>query len=58
MKTALRYVPLLLLALAWEAVVRLGWVSEDLLPPLTRVLAAGWQLADLCERVIRSACER
>jgi NitT/TauT family transport system permease protein len=44
MSAALRYLPLLLLALAWEAVVRLGWVSPDVLPPLSRVLAAGWEL--------------
>jgi ABC-type nitrate/sulfonate/bicarbonate transport system permease component len=45
MKTFVRYSPLLLLAIAWEAVVRLGLISPDALPPLTRVLAAGWDLA-------------
>jgi ABC-type nitrate/sulfonate/bicarbonate transport system permease component len=37
---ALRYLPLLILALAWEAVSRAGLVSPDVLPPLSRVLAA------------------
>ena len=44
MKAALRYLPLALVALAWEAVVRLGWVSSEVLPPPTRVLWAGWEL--------------
>jgi NitT/TauT family transport system permease protein len=46
MKTFARYSPLLLLALAWELVVRLHFISEDSLPPFTRVLAAGWRLAE------------
>jgi ABC-type nitrate/sulfonate/bicarbonate transport system permease component len=46
MKTALiRYLPLLILALAWEAVARLGLVSSLALPPLSRVLAAWIALA-------------
>src|SRR6202051_1535965 len=41
MKSALvRYLPLLILALAWEAVTRLGLVSALALPPLGRVMAA------------------
>jgi ABC-type nitrate/sulfonate/bicarbonate transport system permease component len=36
----LRYLPLLLLALAWEASVQLGLVSSLVLPPLSQVLAA------------------
>ena len=40
----MRYLPLLLLALAWEALVRFGLISSDLLPSLTSVAAAGWQL--------------
>ena len=41
MKSAfIRYLPLLLLALAWEAVARLGLVSSLALPPLSRVTAA------------------
>jgi ABC-type nitrate/sulfonate/bicarbonate transport system permease component len=38
-------VPLFLLALAWEAAVRLGLVSADLLPPLSAVAGAWWNLA-------------
>jgi NitT/TauT family transport system permease protein len=40
----LRYLPLLLLALAWEAAARLGLVSTLALPALSDVLAAWWQL--------------
>jgi NitT/TauT family transport system permease protein len=35
-----RYLPLLLLALAWEAAARLGLVSSLALPPLSKVLVA------------------
>ncbi len=45
MKTLFNYLPLALLALAWEAVVRLGLVSHDVLPSLTEVAAAWWNLA-------------
>jgi NitT/TauT family transport system permease protein len=44
MRTAARYLPLVLIALAWEAVSRLGWVSELALPPLTQVIRAGADL--------------
>jgi NitT/TauT family transport system permease protein len=40
----MKYLPLLLLALLWEAVVQLGLVSRDLLPSLSDVLKAGWGL--------------
>jgi NitT/TauT family transport system permease protein len=40
----MKYLPLLLLALAWEAIVQLGLVSRDLLPSLSDVLKAGWSL--------------
>src|SRR5437879_8897335 len=40
----MKYLPLLLLALVWEAVVQLGLVSRDLLPSLTDVARAGWKL--------------
>jgi NitT/TauT family transport system permease protein len=41
MKSALfRYLPLLVLALAWEAVARLGLVSSLALPPLSKVIVA------------------
>jgi NitT/TauT family transport system permease protein len=38
--TLIRYLPLLILALAWEAVARLGLVSSLALPPLSRVMVA------------------
>jgi len=41
MKTLLRYLPLLLLALLWEIVARSGLVSTSALPPLTDV-AVSW----------------
>ncbi len=37
---ALRYLPILILALVWEAVARLGLVSALALPPLSKVAAA------------------
>ena len=40
-----RYLPLLLLALAWEASTRLSLISEHALPPLSRVLVAWFNLA-------------
>lgn len=40
MKALIRYSPLLILAVAWEAVSRLGLVSELALPPLSSVIAA------------------
>jgi ABC-type nitrate/sulfonate/bicarbonate transport system permease component len=42
---ATRYVPLLLVAVAWEASTRLGLVSPALLPPLSQVLEAWLALA-------------
>lgn len=40
MKALIRYSPLLILAIAWETVSRLGLVSELALPPLSSVIAA------------------
>src|SRR5438445_6833716 len=40
----LRYVPLLLLALAWEAGARSGMISTLALPPLSTVVAAWIEL--------------
>jgi ABC-type nitrate/sulfonate/bicarbonate transport system permease component len=40
-----RYLPLLILALAWEAAARLGLVSSLALPPISRVAAAWLDLA-------------
>jgi ABC-type nitrate/sulfonate/bicarbonate transport system permease component len=45
MKSALiRYLPLLILAVAWEAVARLGLVSSLALPPLSKVVTAWFDL--------------
>lgn len=44
LKALIRYLPLALLAVAWEAAVRLGVVSRDLLPPFSQVVSAGWNL--------------
>ena len=41
MRAGLSYLPLLLLALAWEAVTRLNLVDTSALPPLSKV-AVGW----------------
>ena len=40
----MKYLPLLLLAIVWEAVVQLGLISRDLLPSLSDVAKAGWSL--------------
>jgi NitT/TauT family transport system permease protein len=55
MKTLLRYSPLLLLALAWEASARLGLVSTLALPPLSEVLAAWADLVRSGELVTNAA---
>src|SRR5215472_12965086 len=45
MTPVLRYLPLLILALAWEAAARLGLVSSLALPPLSSVAVAWLDLA-------------
>jgi NitT/TauT family transport system permease protein len=40
-QSLIRYLPLLLLAIAWEVVARLELVSTSALPPLSDVIAAG-----------------
>jgi len=45
LKRALDFGPLVLMALAWEGVVRLNLVSPDVLPALSSVLEAWWKLA-------------
>src|SRR3954466_11069765 len=40
----MKYLPLLLLAIIWEAIVQFGLVSRDLLPSLSDVAKAGWNL--------------
>jgi ABC-type nitrate/sulfonate/bicarbonate transport system permease component len=54
-KTFLRYLPLLLLALAWEAIAQLGLVSALALPPLTSVIAAWIDLIKSGELVTNGA---
>ncbi|ARP99406.1 ABC transporter permease [Pseudorhodoplanes sinuspersici] len=44
MKTLIRYLPLLILAVAWEAASRLQLVSSLALPPLSDVIVAWWDL--------------
>jgi NitT/TauT family transport system permease protein len=44
MKVFVRYLPLLILAALWEGTVRSGLVSAELLPSLTSVVSAGWEL--------------
>src|SRR3954463_7619204 len=44
MKVLASYSPLILLALLWEGTVRSGLVSSDLLPSLSSVVSAGWDL--------------
>ena len=44
MKTVFRYLPLVLLAGIWEGTVRMGWISSEVMPSLTAVIAAGWEL--------------
>ncbi len=41
----IRYLPLLLIALAWEASARAGLVSSLALPPLSKVVTAWFDLA-------------
>jgi NitT/TauT family transport system permease protein len=44
MKTLVRYLPLLILAVAWEAASRLQFVSSLALPPLSDIILAWWDL--------------
>lgn len=44
MRAVGRYLPVAILALAWEAVVRLGLVSREMLPPLSEIATAWWRL--------------
>ncbi|MFL4986405.1 MAG: ABC transporter permease [Xanthobacteraceae bacterium] len=55
MKTFMRYLPLLLLALAWEAIAQLGLVSAQALPPLSSVVAAWIDLIKSGELVANGA---
>jgi NitT/TauT family transport system permease protein len=51
MNSFVRYLPLLLLALAWEAVARSGLVSSLALPALSNVIAAWFKLVQSGELV-------
>ena len=53
--TCIRYLPLLILAVAWEASTRLGLVSKLALPPLSRVLASWYRLAASGELFVHGA---
>ena len=55
MKSVLRYLPLLLLALAWEAAPRIGLVSPLALPPLSAVVRAWIELVGDGELVSNGA---
>ncbi|MFL4969684.1 MAG: ABC transporter permease [Xanthobacteraceae bacterium] len=55
MKTFMRYLPLLLLALAWEAIAQLGLVSAQALPPLSSVVVAWIDLIESGELVANGA---
>ena len=55
MKALVRYLPLLLIALAWEASSRLGLVSTLTLPALSDVIAAWFELAKSGDLVANAA---
>src|SRR5215510_13683879 len=55
MKTFWRYLPLLLLALAWEAIARLELVSSLALPPLSAVIASWFELIRSGELITNGA---
>ena len=55
MKALVRYSPLLLIALAWEASSRLGLVSTLTLPALSDVIAAWFELAKSGDLVANAA---
>ena len=55
MKTLVRYLPLVILAIAWETVSRLQLVSSLALPPLSEVAAAWWDLLKSGELITNGA---
>lgn len=55
MKTAFRYLPLLILAIAWEMASRLQLVSSLALPPLSDVIVAWWDLLKSGELLTNAA---
>jgi NitT/TauT family transport system permease protein len=54
-RTLIRYLPLVLLALAWEAVARFGLVSRLALPTLSDVLVAWFGLVSTGELITNAA---
>jgi NitT/TauT family transport system permease protein len=50
-----RYLPIVILAFAWEAVTRLGLVPRSLLPPLDEVFVAWWGMMASGELVTNGA---
>jgi ABC-type nitrate/sulfonate/bicarbonate transport system permease component len=55
MKTLLRYLPLVILAIAWETVSRLQLVSSSALPPLSEIAIAWWDMLKSGELVTNGA---
>lgn len=55
MKTLVRYLPLVILAIAWETVSRLQLVSSSALPPLSEIAVAWWDLLKSGELVTNAA---
>jgi len=55
MKIAFRYLPLLILAIAWEATSRLQLVSSSALPPLSEIAIAWWDMLKDGELVTNGA---
>ena len=55
MNVLLRYLPLALLAVAWELAARLGLVSQLALPPLSQVALAWMQMLQSGELVANAA---
>lgn len=48
-----KYLPLLILALMWEAAVRTGIISKLMMPPLSQVLVSWWDLATTGELAVQ-----
>lgn len=53
--TAIRYLPLVLIAIAWETASRLQLVSTSALPPLSEVTVAWWDLLKSGELITNGA---
>lgn len=55
MNTLVRYLPLVILAVAWETASRLQLVSSSALPPLSEVAVAWWDLLQSGELITNGA---